>query len=283
MTEKFQTIQEYKKALRKLAVDVEIIRGYGDLRKKQTWVNAYNALVTDPSAPQVQEVELPAKPRLSEKQYNLLFGPIEFRADLTGQFLLFNPVEIEEPPEPDDYPNDYKWHYQLWAEKYPEIAEANRIWAESLPPEPISAAPSTIIYCNGIFKPIIEPWEAIEFLPKKKPDPKLQKYFEDIEYIYPFEFLAIACFSWLRIEKIINATPEKADSLVSAETPRLPQATPTLFFPPNLSTLNQILPPLKLGKPTLNYWVNLPAKIPISYRGGYCGGRSPPKLKLSLA
>ncbi|MGK7954306.1 MAG: hypothetical protein AB4063_03435 [Crocosphaera sp.] len=80
-----------------------------------------------------------------------------------------------------------------------------------------------------------------------------------------------------------NTTPEKADSLVSAETPRLPQATPTLFFPPNLSTPSQILPLPKLGKPTLGCWVNLPTKISISYRGKFRGGRSPPKLKLSLA
>lgn len=79
-----------------------------------------------------------------------------------------------------------------------------------------------------------------------------------------------------------NATPEKVYSLVSAEKPRLPQAPPSLLLPPSLSTPNQILPPPKLGKPTLGHWVDLPIKIPLQHRDKYCRARSPPSLRLSL-
>ncbi len=283
MTKEPQTIQEYKEALKKLAVDMEIIRGYGDLRKKKTWVDAYNSLVKNPSSSQIQATENPGKLRLSEQQRDLLFGPIVHKTDSTGQFLLLELEESLEPPDPDDYPNDYEWHYQLWAEKYPEVAQALNVWSASNGLELASDAPVTALYSNGTFKPIVNKWEVADSFPNKKLNPKIQKYFEDTDYYYPLEFLIVAFYIHWKTKKLTNATSGNFYQVGVAGNPKLvpiPQHSP----PPKVKTpSNKILTLQKLGKSTLGYWVSLPTETSFQQHLLRCGARSPPSFKLLSA
>ena len=274
-----QTIQEYKKVLRELVIPLETIREYGDLRKKQTWENAYESLTRNPSLNHLQEAENPVRTKLSEQQRDLLFGPTEYKADSTGQLLLFELEELSEPPDPDDYSVDYEWHYQLWAERYPEVAEALDVWSASNGLNPDADVPAVPIYCNGIFRPIVDEWEIAEFLPAGKLNPKIQKYFEEVDYSYPLEYLIMAFYSCWKVQKLLSSTEPKFSKSEVLEVDR------ESFVPPKQApggiefSFYSELPPRDIDKVTITKLEYLPVVACLEDLIRYCRERSPPELK----
>ncbi|MGB3514602.1 MAG: hypothetical protein WBA93_36410 [Microcoleaceae cyanobacterium] len=204
MNEKPTTIHQYKKALRKLSVEIDQIREFGDLRKNKTWETAYASCSNNPS----HEIYSSAgdarnNSRLTEQERNLLFGPVSYKADETGQLLLFDIEDDIEPPDPDDYPNDYEWHYQLWAEKYPDHAQALRRWAKGDSPEPVAVGPAIPIYYKGTWKPIVDDWEVAEFHQPNEVTKRVRKFYQDVDYIYPTEFLMVCFHTFWKIRQTL--------------------------------------------------------------------------------
>lgn len=118
----------------------------GDRRCRQNWIDAiaealevFPTAEVEPTESAIEEVlEVPPGVKLSDKflaTYPPYFGEVQYKAEVTGQLNLLEPIADSEPPDPDDFDSLAAFDKAMtrWVDSDLIESQLNEPLAESLP------------------------------------------------------------------------------------------------------------------------------------------------------